>query len=443
MGIRNLKRTGATVAALAAFALQGCYGVRVTLHAPPSPPYREVTRLKIAHDDLDLVGLKRGALASKRYFDVASKPNAVYSLGNDHYTFAQIAKSTEAFYRIVSETPAPAVHRKLAQECTAYSPRHGNHENRFTAYYEPVLRARSEPDEFYKYPVYAQPDDLTLVRLMNYFPEDERKIFGYKRGRELMPYLTRAEIDGRGLLRDQGLEIAWVDDPVALYFLHIQGSGRLRMMDDGRVLRVNFAASNGKPYTSIGRYMIDSGLLGPGEGSAGSMRAFLHNNPQTREEIFFRNERYIFFREVELDTEDGPIGSIGVPLVAGRSLATDPRYVPPGAVVYVETEKPLVDESGRLLGFEPFGRFMFNHDSGAAIKGPARADIYWGEGEASGLAAGYMSRPGRMTILMCGVKPSHGVMASTRNRGGAYSRVSWPGSNQPATKVAQQKHRRY
>jgi len=110
------------------------------------------------------------------------------------------------------------------------------------------------------------------------------------------------------------------------------------------------------------------------------------------------------------------------------------NYVPPGVVVYVRTEKPVVDETGELVGFRPFGRFMFNHDSGAAIKGPARADIYWGEGEDSGLAAGYMSRPGSMVILMCGVKPAHGLIASASAGGAIYHQVGWLGTK--AGKVA-------
>jgi len=284
--------------------------VRVTLHAPPSPPYRQLARLSIAGDDLDLAGLKRGAQASERYFDVASKPNAVYTLGSDHYTFAQLSQSVDRFLDIVSHTPASGVQRRLARNCTAYSPRRGSYENRFTAYYEPVLHASLHRTSRYRYPIYQQPDDLTLVRLMNFFPHDRRRLYGWRRGRQLLPYLTRSQIDGKGLLRDQGLELAWVDDPVALYFLHVQGSGRL-ILDDGRVLRVNFAASNGMPYTSVGRYMIDSGLIAQNQGSAGAMRAFLHANPEQRDAILFRNQRYIFFRTVDLKAGEGPVGSLG------------------------------------------------------------------------------------------------------------------------------------
>jgi membrane-bound lytic murein transglycosylase A len=240
------------------------------------------------------------------------------------------------------------------------------------------------------------------------------------RSGELLPYLTREEIDRHGRLSGRGLELAWVDDPVALYFLHVQGSGRLRI-DHDEVMRVNFAASNGLPYTSIGRYMLDNGLLN--SGSSGAIRDFLTGNPEMRDDVLFQNRRYIFFREVELEPHEGPVGSLGVPLVAGRSIATDDRYVPPGAVVYIKSKRPIADENGQVVGWKSFSRFTFSHDTGAAIKGPARADIYWGEGERAGREAGYMSQGGQLVVLMCGVRPGRGQIAS--HAPDALTRIAW------------------
>lgn len=414
--------------------LSGCYGVRVSVHAPPSPPLKEVARARIVGDDLALDGLERALDASKVFFSSVNKRDALYTLGYDSYTFDQIAQSVDNFERIVEQTPPNHLHARLSRECHAYAPRTASDDDRFTAYYEPVLSASERPNERFRYPVYQQPDDLTLVRLANFFPRDRRQIHGRVRGKELVPYLSRADIDGRGLLRNRGLELAWVDDPVALYFLHIQGSGRLRLTD-GRTVRVNFAASNGMPYTSVGRYMLDRGLLPPSDGSAGAMRAYLTDNPELRDQILFQNPRYIFFREVNLADKEGPIGSLGVPLVAGRSIATDPSYVPPGVVVYVKSEKPVVDAHGRLVGWDSFGRFMVNHDSGSAIHGPGRGDIYWGEGERAGLAAGYMNRRGSMAIVLCGVQPVHGMIAKTPSAG-AYRMVSLPGTDDSAVALA-------
>jgi membrane-bound lytic murein transglycosylase A len=213
-----------------------------------------------------------------------------------------------------------------------------------------------------------------------------------------------------------------VDDPVELFFLHIQGSGRLDLVDGGE-LRVNFAGSNGLPYTSIARYMIDNQVVS--SGSNATIREFLSRNPDLRDQILFRNRRYIFFRAVELDPNDGPVGSLGQPLIAGRSLATDQRYVPPGALMYIKTRRPVVDSAGNLTGWENIGRFAFSHDTGAAIKGPGRGDIFWGAGQRAGSTAGHINERGDMIILVCGVEPLPGGRPT--NAGAAYTRVPWDG----------------
>ena len=239
-----------------------------------------------------------------------------------------------------------------------------------------------------------------MVQLSKFFPEDQREIHGAVHAGELLPYLSREEIDGKGLLRNRGLELAWVDDPVALFFLHIQGSGSSGPLDGGG-MRVNYAGSNGLPYASVARYMIDNGIVGSGSNAA--IQDFLARTPQRRDEILFRNRRYIFFRSVDLADREGPIGSLGVPLVAGRSIATDQRYVPPGALMYIKARRPDVDAAGHVGGWREMGRFAFSHDTGAAIKGPGRGDIFWGAGERAGTTAGYLNERGDMTILVCGV----------------------------------------
>jgi len=396
----------------------GCYGIRVTVTAPSRPAYKTTARPAIAGDDLALEGLRAAAEASKRYY--ASLPERVYfNLDRDTYSSEQLSHSMDHFLRILDETPPRRLDQRIERECRSYRPRHGD--GHFTAYFEPVLRAKLQPDERYRYPVYERPDDLTLVELGRFFPGDERNIHGVVRDGELFPYLTREEIDGKGLLKGRGLELAWVDDPVELFFLHIQGSGRLDLVDGGE-MRVNFSGSNGLPYTSVARYMLDNRIVDSGSNSA--IRDFLTNNPASRDQIFFQNRRYIFFRSVALDSKDGPIGSIGQPLIPGRSLATDQRYVPPGALMYIKTRRPVVDAEGRLTGWEKIGRFAFSHDTGAAIKGPGRGDIFWGAGARAGSTAGYVNEGGDMIILVCGVEPFPGG-GRTENVGEAYTRVPW------------------
>lgn len=407
------------VAALALLLLvPGCYGVRIRVEVPDSTRLRTIaTPRNIYADDLDYGGLKQAADRSLDYFR-RSKDQSRFALGRDSFSGDQIAASVSAFTRIIEETPPDQVGRRIARECRAYTPMHTP---RFTAYYEPVLTASTQRSERFRYPLYEKPDEVTLVRLADFFPDDTRQFHGAVDSGRLLPYLTREQIDGNGRLSGRGLELAWVDDPVALFFLHIQGSGRLRL-DDGGVMRVNYAASNGLPYTSIGRYMLDNGILN--SGSSGAIRSYLSGNPSARNDIMFKNKRYIFFRKVDLAADEGPIGSLGVPLVAGRSIATDARYIPPGSVLFIRSQRPVTDSEGRLTGWENFSRFAFSHDSGAAIKGPARADIYWGDGEEAGAEAGYMSQGGKMVVLMCGVQPTRGPRYATQ-AGKSFTRVAW------------------
>ncbi len=396
----------------------GCYGVRIRVDVPERARLRPIATPRIMYaDDLDFGGLKQAADMSRDYFRRAGDGRE-FALGRDHFSRQQIQASIDAFMRIMEETPAEQVGRRIARECRAYTPMSTP---RFTAYYEPVLTASTRKTERFRYPVYAKPDELTLVRLADFFPEDSRHLHGAVDSGKLLPYLTREQIDGNGRLDGRGLELAWVDDPVALFFLHIQGSGRLSTNEG--VMRVNYAASNGLPYTSIGRYMLDNGILR--SGSSGAIRNYLAGNPTSRDDIMFKNKRYIFFREVDLAANEGPIGSLGVPLVAGRSIATDSRYIPPGALMYIRSQRPVTDENGQLTGWENFSRFAFSHDSGAAIKGPARADIYWGEGEEAGAQAGYMSQGGKMVVLMCGVNPARNRTRRADQAGRAFTRVAW------------------
>ncbi|TFH23125.1 MAG: hypothetical protein E4H03_06900 [Myxococcales bacterium] len=406
-------------AALSCALLSGCYGIQVSVHRPPKPPFKALARPQLYADDLDLPSLRRAAQASRTYLSRSQFSGESRTLAGDTYTPAQVARSVDYFVKLVEETPPSKLGPRLARECKGYAPREGG---RFTAYYEPVLQASRVKTPRFRYPLYQLPDGLTLVKLARFFPGDDRQFHGRVRGGELLPYLTREEIDGRQMLAERGLELDWLDDPVSLFFLHIQGSGRLHL-DDGNVLRVNYAASNGLPYTSVGRYLLDRKMIT--SGSSDSIQDFLRSNPTVRNDIMFQNRRYIFFREVNLGDNEGPIGSLGVPLIAGRYVAADQRYVPAGAVMYIKTDAPVVGVGGQLVGWNKIARFAFNHDSGAAIKGPGRADIYWGEGSGAGAAAGYMHNPGDMVVLMCGVDPKRQAKAESSSSE-PFERVSWP-----------------
>ena len=278
----------------------------------------------------------------------------------------------------------------------------------FTGYYQPVIEASLIPTAEYSYPIYGMPADLIVaeqVKLAS--PPTAQKLFGRLEGEDFIPYYSRREIDQDGILRGRGYEIAWVKNPVDLFFLHIQGSGILQLAD-GRRLHVGYAAGNGRSYRSIGRLLIDTGKVPQEEMSMQRLRRYFADHPDERSEIMAYNESYIFFRFLE----DGPLGSLEVPLTPGRSIATDARLFPKGALALIVTEKPAIDAAGELTGWEPLSRFVLNQDSGGAIRGPQRADIYFGSGPGAGAGAGYMNRPGKLYFLM--LKDSSGSSAVTK-----------------------------
>jgi len=221
------------------------------------------------------------------------------------------------------------------------------------------------------------------------------KLFGRAQGEQFTPYYSRGEIDEEELLKGRQLEIAWVEDPIDVFFMHIQGSGIIRL-PDGRRLSLGYAAQNGRPYRSIGRLLIDEGKIPREEMSMQRLRRYLSDNPDERNDIFRYNESYVFFRVLE----NGPLGSLEVPVTAGRSIATDGRLFPKGALAWIETQIPVIDDAGQLAGWRPIGRFVLNQDTGGAIRGFQRADLYFGAGDKPGALAGYMNRRGKIFFLM-------------------------------------------
>ena len=259
----------------------------------------------------------------------------------------------------------------------------------FTGYYQPVIDASLTPSEEFRFPIYGVPPDLVAQD-----QDGERKL-GRVENEVLVPYYSRREIDQLGALRGRNLEIAWVKDPIDLFFLHIQGSGLLRLRD-GREISVGYAAQSGLPYRSIGRLLIDNGKVAREEMSMQRLRRYLTENPTEQEEVFAYNESYVFFRVLE----GAPVGSLGVPITAGRSIATDSRLFPRGALALVQTDIPVFGALGELAGWRPVTRFVLNQDTGGAIRGRQRADYYFGTGDEAGALAGYMNRQGRMYFLV-------------------------------------------
>ncbi len=263
-----------------------------------------------------------------------------------------------------------------------------NQEGLFTGYYEAELKGSFTQDETYKYPLYDVPKDLISVRLSDF---DEKlkgtTLVGKLKGNRLVPYHERTDIES-GVLNDQELEVIWSDDPVDVFFLHVQGSGRV-MLPDGEVIRVGYAGNNGHKFYAIGRALIDEEIIPRDKVSMQAIRTWLRENPDRANEIMQRNKRFIFFREIK---GEGPIGAMGVALTARRSLAVDHRHMPLGVPLWLDTTWPGTDK--------PLQRLMVAQDTGSAIRGPVRGDFFWGPGEPALAQAGKMKQKGHYYLLL-------------------------------------------
>ncbi len=275
---------------------------------------------------------------------------------------------------------------------------HGQPRGLFTGYYEPTLHGSRIRQAPYLFPLYRRPKDIVQVDLGS-FREDlrGRRIAGRLRGNRLEPYPDRNAIDG-GAVAGRGLELLWVDDPVDAFFLHIQGSGRVELAQGG-FERVGYAGQNGHPYVAIGRELVARGAMELSEVSMQSLRSWLEAHPEEGREVMAANPSYVFFRHLE---GSGPVGSQGVVLTPGRSLAVDRTFLPLGAPLWLDATMPTLatGAEGQELGDEPLRRLFIAQDTGGAIRGPVRGDIFWGPGEAAAQRAGRMKHPGRMWILL-------------------------------------------
>ncbi len=258
-----------------------------------------------------------------------------------------------------------------------------------TGYYEPLLNGSRTRTQRFRYPVYGVPEDLLIVDLGDVYPELKGyRLRGRLEGRRIVPYYSRSQIDqGDAPVSDKVL--AWVEDPVELFFLQIQGSGRIRL-PSGETLAVGYADQNGHPYRSIGRVLIDRGDLPLEQTSMQGIKAWVRRNPERLQELLNNNASYVFFRVLPPGLP-GPIGALGVPLSGRRSIAVDPRHVPLGAPVFLATTWPNTKQ--------PLNRLMLAQDTGGAIRGAVRADFFWGFGEDAAREAGRMKQAGRMWLL--------------------------------------------
>jgi membrane-bound lytic murein transglycosylase A len=259
-----------------------------------------------------------------------------------------------------------------------------------TGYYEPLLNGSRRRDGDFQTPLYAVPEDLLTLDLADAYPSlAGTRVRGKLLGRRVVPYPDRAQLADGKLLA--GRELLWVDSAIDAFFLQIQGSGRVRL-EDGSIVRLAYADVNGRPYRAIGRYLVDKGEMTVEQATAPALREWLASHPERQPEVFNHNPSVVFFREEALpDASVGPKGALGVPLTPGRSIAVDPGLLPLGAPMFLSTTHPVSNA--------PLQRLVVAQDTGGAIRGAPRADLFWGWGADAAEGAGRMRAQGSMWLL--------------------------------------------
>lgn len=299
--------------------------------------------------------------------------------------------------KVIDRPNIQAIQAYFTQHFNVYSTTNldGTETGLITGYYEPLLKGSRNKSAQYPYPLYRQPNDLVTVELADTYPELKYKrvrgkLLVDKEGRnKLVPYATRAEIEATSSPL-AGNELVWINDIIDVFFLQVQGSGLVKL-DNGGEVHVGYADQNGHAYNSIGRVLIERGELSADQASMQGIKNWARNNLDKLRDLLNSNPSYVFFRELPAGLP-GPLGALGVPIAAERSVAIDPKYVPLGAPIFLSTTQP----NSQI----PLKRLMVAQDTGGAIKGGVRADFFWGAGNEAGAKAGAMKQQGKIWVLL-------------------------------------------
>jgi membrane-bound lytic murein transglycosylase A len=320
-------------------------------------------------------------------------PAELVSFGEDEYPVSWLQESLQTLMTKLADHPAPADFQQFIQNnFIVYQaggrPTKENREMLVTGYYEPVFEGSLERKDPYMYPIYRVPDSLIVQKGGS--PEIVRR----NEQKQLVPFWSRAEIEENNYLA--GYELVFLKDPIDAYLLHVQGSGRIRL-PDGSLRAIRFAGSNGLEYRSIGKFLVDKRIMPLEQVTMVSIRKYLKEHPEEQQRVLHQNPRYIFFTWGD---NRGPRGSSGEILTPGRSAAMDFAALPFGAIGYLQSRCPIADEEDNLDGWQPLNRFIFAQDTGAAIQGTGRLDIFWGNGPYAELASNNMKEAGKLFFLV-------------------------------------------
>ena len=382
--------------------LTGCERAAKTPPPPTVPlaPLRLLTlgELPLFSDDSDFAALDEAIQHSLTYLQ-RLPPERVFSVGEETLTADMMLRGLSQFDAFLQTAPTPPQLNDFVRTHYRVYRAVGTSAAEavlFTGYYEPIIAGSRAPGVDFGVPVLGRPDDLVTIDLERFAARFKGEILtGRLQGDHLVPYFERREITNPALFGNRAKPIAWVADPLDLFFLQVQGSGQIELQDGSR-LRVQYHGTNGHPYRSIGRHLIETGKIPREEMSMQRIRSYLQAHPEEIEHVLNQNPSFVFFKIAE----GGPLGALNVPLTPGRSIALDRRIFPPAALCFIQSQKPVTDSTGQIVQWRPFSRFVLNQDTGGAIQGPGRADLFWGSGEIAEISAGHLQHPGSLFFLV-------------------------------------------
>lgn len=366
----------------------------------PLPPLVRLptNQFPLFSDDMDLESLDTAIEKSLQYYQRAAR-NGPFRMDDDRITVRELQESLIAFREILRNGDTVTVKQdRIRETFDVYQSAGADGKNTvlFTGYFEPIMKGSLKKTQEYRYPVYKAPDDAITVNLGKFRDRyKNEQLIGQVKNGELIPYYSRGEIEDQGSLAGRSLELAWVGDRIDLFFLHTQGSGKIELTNGG-LLQIGYAMSNGRPFQSVARFLLDAGKISPQEISYQSVKRYLREHPDDLSQILGHNESFVFFRVVE----QGPVGSIGEVLTPGRSIATDAAVFPRGALAFMRARKPVLDKEGNAVSWIPFSRFVVNQDAGGVIKGAGRVDLFCGTGAEAEMLAGSLKERGELYILV-------------------------------------------
>ncbi len=376
---------------------------------PKPPPERPFARylIRIEGDEVpsficqNTASLKKAFEREKEFLSQKIDSHEKFSFSQQRVSAELIKESAELFFKILGEARDPKELNRLIRKCfNIYLASGQKDQGRilFTGYYSPVYKASLSKSADYRYPLYLKPLDLKVAELGEFDPQLKGEKIVYridKKREEIIPYYTRKQIVQEKVLEGKGLELVYLKSEIARFNLMIEGSGKI-VLEGGQSFWANFAASNGRPYTSLGKLLREDGKLSPGELTLQGIKEYFAHHSQEIDHYLNQNQRFIFHRE----EEDGPYGVPGIKLTPLRSLAVDKSIFPMGALAYIHYQAPRLNKVGNVEGEAEYSHFVFCQDSGITIKGPGRADLYFGVGDQALKRAERTKSLGRLYFLI-------------------------------------------